>query len=226
MAEIVIRPFCADDTPRVRAICFRTARHGRPMNAAFDDALLVSETLAGGYLRVEPEHAYVAEIGGIVSGYLTGCFDTVRFRRACAVGLFPRLAALFLLRGHAFHSGSWRFARAAIRYGRRTASAAAPFLRDYPAHLHVNLDDVCRGLGVCARLLERFLDALTRADIPGVHVSVASDGGARFFAKAGFRDLATFTAPAVPDGEPLAARIMGRGAAGGGGTCVSASRGV
>lgn len=63
----------------------------------------------------------------------------------------------------------------------------APLTARYPAHLHVNLDEAARGLGVGGLLVEAFCGQVRDAGLPGVHV-VTGKGvrNVRFYERLGF----------------------------------------
>jgi GNAT superfamily N-acetyltransferase len=85
-------------------------------------------------------------------------------------------------------------------------------LAEHPATLHLNLDERARGRGAGSALLAAFLDYARARGAGGIHVSVATDGGKRFFAKHGFARLAGYPAPrlAAAGSQPDEVWIMGR----------------
>lgn len=67
----------------------------------------------------------------------------------------------------------------------------AAWTRQYPAHLHINVDEAYRSRGIGERLIERFCAHAAARGAPGVHVVTAK--GARnvgFYSRCGFRELA------------------------------------
>jgi ribosomal protein S18 acetylase RimI-like enzyme len=62
----------------------------------------------------------------------------------------------------------------------------------YPAHLHINLAEAYRSLGIGAALIEAFAADATRAGVPGMHiVTGAAARNVRFYRRCGFLELAT-----------------------------------
>ncbi|MGI9479583.1 MAG: GNAT family N-acetyltransferase [Hyphomicrobiaceae bacterium] len=61
----------------------------------------------------------------------------------------------------------------------------------YPAHLHINLDERFRSLGIGGRLIARFDAHATAQGVPGMHV-VTGDGmrNVGFYTRLGFREVA------------------------------------
>ena len=62
----------------------------------------------------------------------------------------------------------------------------------YPAHLHIDLLEHARGLGLGRRLIDRLLDDLRARGVPGVHLGVdeANANGIGFYEHLGFREVA------------------------------------
>ena len=66
----------------------------------------------------------------------------------------------------------------------------ADLTRDYPAHLHINVDASWRNRGIGALLIEAFCAHAAKAGAPGVHVVTgAHSRNGPFYARNGFRRL-------------------------------------
>jgi len=67
----------------------------------------------------------------------------------------------------------------------------APFMADYPAHLHVNLAANFRNRGIGRDLIEAFAADAARAGARGMHVITGADArNVGFYERAGFRIVA------------------------------------
>ena len=66
-----------------------------------------------------------------------------------------------------------------------------PFMRKYPAHLHIDLTESCRGQGVGSRLVAELCEKLRADGIPGVMLIVAAGNTSAigFYNKNGFRRI-------------------------------------
>lgn len=69
--------------------------------------------------------------------------------------------------------------------------AFAACLRNYPAHLHINLDEAWRNRGIGRRLIDAFADQVRAAGLRGFHVVTgATSRNVAFYARAGFVEIA------------------------------------
>ncbi len=183
---VSIRPFAPGDETDIRRICVQTALLGKPISTAFNDPELVADTLIACYYSLEPESCFVAVSEDRVMGYLAGCLNSTTFNRACRRRMTGHLLKGLILHGHLFRVARWRFARFALRYGLTVERLRKPFIADYPAHLHINLDSAARGQGAGSALVAAFLAYAGRSRSPGIHLTTASPEAKRFFRKAGF----------------------------------------
>ena len=189
--SLVIRPYAPGDRSGVREICCETGDRGEPVDGLFEDRDVFADLVTRYYTDDEPQSTWIAEDGGRIVGYLTGCLDTGRYERVLLRRVIPRAFVKAVLRGGLFSRRTWRWARAGwhtqqTRWGQWQSSLAS-----YPAHFHVNIRRGFRGQRLGERLVERFLDAVRAAGLPGVHVAVRADNAAscRFFERMGFLEL-------------------------------------
>ena len=68
---------------------------------------------------------------------------------------------------------------------------AVPYLRNYPAHLHINLLPPYQRMGLGSALMKTLEEALVQKNISGVSLCVSKDnaGAIRFYERSGFRVL-------------------------------------
>ena len=64
------------DRAAVYQVCVETAGPGRGVRGRYSTDDLVPDTVAGPYLFLEPEHAYVLDNGGRAAGYVIGTAST------------------------------------------------------------------------------------------------------------------------------------------------------
>lgn len=186
----IIRLYRPKDRAVVLQIAADTAYFGAPVEAFMDDRRMMQDAFVSYYLDCEPETAWVAEVDGVVAGYIIASTGSRREAR-CWVKLCARaLGRLVALR--------YRLGRRTLRYGSRAALAV---LRDeyphadpklYPAELHINLTERTRGLGLGRQLLQTCLDQMTGLGVPGIHLNTTSLNAAavHLYEKMGFELLA------------------------------------
>ena len=163
------------------------------------------------YTDKEPGSIHIATIDDVVVGYLLGCLDTASMRPTTDELLVTSIIRHWLL----VRAGTAGFLIRAILDGWRDhGSARGEFLdARWPAHLHIDLLPVARGTGLGASLMQRWLDQLRAAGLPGCHLAtLVENARARsFFEKSGFRDHGAPTlVPGMrgPNGERLHQQVM------------------
>lgn len=206
--EIVIRPYEPRDRAAVREICCDTADCGRPMESFFPDREALADLVTRYYTDFEPGSSLVAEQDGRVVGYLTGCFDTRRFRRVMAWRIVLPALVGTIGRGTLWHRQVRGLLRANIGLWLGGAMRRRVLLDEFPAHLHINLRAECRGRNVGRELMTRWL---ALASGRGMYAGVNSDneGGRRFFEAMGFRLLGREARMRMPDGRLVETLVYG-----------------
>ena len=197
----VVRAYAIEDRPAVRAIACETAARGEPVEAFFDDREVFADLLTRYYTDWEPGSLWVAEAGGQIAGYLTGCLDGRRYLERMAWPIGPQAAMRALARGTLLHPCMRRMAAAGFRTW-RLHGFDRPHLVDYPAHMHLNLLREARGQRIGERLVRRFMEQVMEARLPGIHASIRGDNerARRFFERLEFRELARYPM-VLPAGE-------------------------
>ncbi len=183
-----VRRYRAPDREAVRQICCETADRGEPVERFFADREAFADLVTSYYTDGEPEATWVAEEGGRVVGYLTGCLDTVRYRRVMLRRVVSRTFAKAVVRGLLWSGQAWRCGWAAGRTCLLGGFRRRIPLDQYPAHFHINIQQTFRGQHLGYQLVERFADQAKTAGLSGIHLGVSADNVAscRFFERMGF----------------------------------------
>ncbi len=189
MSAVMVRPYVPDDRAAVRRICCATALAGRSSALFFDDDEVFADALTRYFTDCEPQSAFVAEAQGKVVGYLIGAVDDARMGT-----VFVRRLLVPLL-WRAFRRGTlarcknivfvWSCLKSALRGQFRQPSVA----REYPAVLHINMEEAYRGNGTGERLIAAYTEYLVRCGVRGVHLATMSPRAGEFFSRMGFRLL-------------------------------------
>jgi GNAT superfamily N-acetyltransferase len=180
-----------EDWAYARELCARTGKAGDAI--ARERWPFFGELWVGPYEKLCPEWSYVADGSGGRMGYLTGCPDTRSFNRRKKL-LFD-LPLYLRCRAGAFVPNADR-ARFEARFAGREVSPDDTFdprmteavIREFPAHLHVNLEASARGSGLGRRLIDRFREDLAAIGVRGVHLT-CGDKPLPFYRKVGFAEI-------------------------------------
>ncbi len=177
------------DLPALYRICLLTGEVGTDATGRYRDPDLLGHFYAGPYAVADPGLAFVAVDDQGVAGYVLGTADTTGFADWLEAAWWPRLREQYLPSVWGSDPGDgtldWRLVRQL--HGERDAPDDA-VLRDYPAHLHIDLLPRAQGQGAGRRLIETLADELRRRGVPGVHVDVsaANTGAIAFYHRVGF----------------------------------------
>lgn len=189
--SLQIRPYEPRDRADVRQICADTADAGLAIERFFPDREVFADLLTNYYTEFEPESVFVADNGGEVVGYVTGCVDTKRFLRMMTWRIVPNVLVKALFRGTLWHPQTVRLFRTNVGMWLKNRYRKGPKLDGYPAHLHVNVREGFRGQRIGPRLVESFCERTRAAGIRGVHAGVSAENprACHFFEGLGFAEL-------------------------------------
>lgn len=188
--KLLIRKAIPTDWKRIHEICCKTANTGAPIDLARWP--FFGELWTGPYRILLPHWTYVAELRGQIVGYLTGCPHTTRFELLRKLFFIPRLLVLVFFRRYAWNNDSRRFVRRVLKLEKSPEGCFSPMThqllkKQYPAHLHINLDASARSLGVGRKLMLRFEEDLKAKNLfQGIHVFCGLSP-VPFYEKTGFK---------------------------------------
>ena len=153
------------------------------------DPDLLGHVYVGPYLArgIGTQLVLVDEAGS--AGYLLSTDDTGDHEAWAEANWWPQLRARYpLVEGRPV---DWTFDAELIGLIHRPSLAPPEILDDYPAHLHIDLQDRARGTGFGRLLIERLLLELRERGVAGVHLEVGDDNerAMGFYAHLGFVEL-------------------------------------
>ena len=184
--DIIIRPFKPADRAQVRKISCDTAFMGEPLEKFFDDREAFADIATAYYTEYEPESLFVAEYENSIVGYLTGCKDTCRFKKIFFWRILPGAALRSFFRGALFRKKTLKLIFSLLRSFLKGELRRPDYSEEFPAHLHINVQDSYRQLGAGTRLMEEYLEYLKKNNIGGLHLYSLSAIGQEFFKKMNF----------------------------------------
>lgn len=191
--DLRVEPARPEDWPAIRRLCCVTADDGR--GVAEERWPFFAEYWIGPYQRWLADWTLVARESGEVRGYLTGCPDTSALTRRRALLHWPPL----FLKAAAGAYGDTEDTRLFLGRAKGLASVPRPpaevwrrVLDQYPAHLHVNVDERLRGQGAGAALVSAYEDRLRAAGVRGLHL-VCKDAPLGFYERLGYSQAAGYS---------------------------------
>ena len=207
MTDTLVRSYDLSDRERLNAL-FTRAGADSPSGELWGHPASERTIYLDPYLRLDPRSVFLAEVGGHLVGYLTGCLDSSelpsedeRMKRAITEHRLMRRPRVIGFFARAAFDLAWtRLRRQEVVSG----DFADP---DWPAHLHINVAPEARGTGAAEALMAAWFDRLSEAGSPGCHLQtlVENARAVRFFERMGFRPHGT--TPLVPGIRYQGARV-------------------
>jgi ribosomal protein S18 acetylase RimI-like enzyme len=182
---VLVRAATIHDLPGVYRVCLLTGDGGKDGTRLFRDPDLLGQVYVGPYVIGSAELALVVVDDEGVAGYCLGAADTRAFEAWQEEAWWPALRAQHPLLADGSEDG------AVTELIHRPAVAPDVVVAAYPAHLHIDLLERVRGLGLGRQLMEHQLATLAAAGVPGVHLDVAltNERARAFYRHLGFEDL-------------------------------------
>jgi len=162
---------------------------GDPVEWLWRDFESFADLFTSYYTDAEPESALVAELDGVVCGYLLGCIDSRKAWEPASI-----FRHHLVRRGIAFRPGTagvvWRsFLDIAVDGVRKRLPPGAFHDDRWPAHLHIDMLPSIRGLGIGSALMREWLGRLESSGVPGCHLETLGENhkAIAFFEAMGFQ---------------------------------------
>lgn len=186
-----IRQVRPDDLEALYGISLATGLAGGDASHLYADSRMMGHIYSVPYARLEPELALVVEDSEGVAGFAVGVTDTTTWEQRLERDWWPALRERYTMPEQADASRWTADQRRAFMIHRPTPTPTAIAL-SYPAHLHMNLLPRLQRRGIGARLLDRWTIVARARGARAAHVAInrANTGGAEFWRKMGFADLA------------------------------------
>jgi len=187
--EYSIRPSRPDDEEAVGEICFKTYKEGS--DSRYRD--LIGLRWAVPYIRYEGPHCFVAvNQNDRPIGYVLSAPQGRAFRKAYKSRMAEEVFTALEKQKDSFSKRELR--RMRISFGRYDDLVSRRIERQYPAHLHIDIDPDFQGGGLGKRLMNSLIDHLRDIGCRGVHlgVGVKNAGAIRFYQRLGFSELGRF----------------------------------
>lgn len=184
-----IRPFHPSDLPDLYRICLLTGASGKDASALYQDPDLLAHFYMAPYVFIEPELAFILCLDGKPMGYVLGTKDSEKFEEWSEKHWFPTLRNKYPMPEESDESFDARIIRRI-----HTGYKADPDLKEYPAHLHIDLLPEAQGKGQGRKLMEAFIEKLKELKAPALHLGVDlhNPEAIAFYKKVGFHVINEF----------------------------------
>jgi ribosomal protein S18 acetylase RimI-like enzyme len=186
----LIRPAKLHDLPGIYRVCLLTGAAGLDASAQFRNPDLLGHVFVGPYVVGQPDFALVVVDPEGVAGYCLAARDTRAFEAWAEASWWPPLRDQYPVPVAASPDGVSPDAEI-IRLLHSPPRAPDAIVREFPAHVHIDLLARARGHGHGRELIERQLASLRREGARGVHLDVAA-GNANaiaFYRHLGFTEV-------------------------------------
>lgn len=189
--DVKIRKFEPEDTQEVRRIIHDTAFLGEPASLFFDGRDVFSDALAAYFTDYEPQSCFIAEVNSEVAGCLVGAKNKVIMDHIFSGKIAPGLFYKAVKAGIFLNKKNMLFMLCCLWDAVRGRLITPDFAKEYPAILHINVNENFRNRHIGSGLIASYLDYLREEAVPGVHLATMSEAGANFFSGQGFKLLYT-----------------------------------
>ncbi|CAN5738435.1 GNAT family N-acetyltransferase [soil metagenome] len=184
VARIV--PAGLHDLPGAYRVCLLAGDAGRDASSLHRDPDLLGHVFVGPYITAGAGTQLVVVDDEGVAGYLLFTDDTLAFEAWAEATWWPPLRERYPLRSDGSRD-------AELIANLHAPEKTAPELADeFPAHLHIDLLERVRGMGLGRLLIDQLLGELRGRGVRGVHLGVDPDNANAigFYEHLGFRAVA------------------------------------
>lgn len=173
------------DLPGLYRVCLMTGDAGQDASGQFRNPDLLGHVFVGPYVVGQPDLALAVVDRDGVAGYCLAARDTRAFEAWAEAEWWAPLREQYPM----VHDASPDAEIVGLLHTPPRAPDAV--VREYPAHVHIDLLPRARGLGHGRDLIERQLASLRRTGVRGVHLDVAAANAnaIAFYRHLGFAEL-------------------------------------
>jgi ribosomal protein S18 acetylase RimI-like enzyme len=173
------------DLAGVYRTCLRAGDAGKDATTLYRDPDLLGHVYAGPYIAHGQGTQLVVVDEAGVAGYLLSTDDTLAFEAWAAAQWWPPLRARYPRLDDDSADANM------VRHIHEPERTPVDLAQEFPAHLHIDLDDRARGSGLGRVLIERLMTELRERGVIGLHLGVDIDNpnAIGFYEHLGFREV-------------------------------------
>ena len=184
--QFEIRPYHPSDLVSYYRICLMTGDSGKNATGLYKDPDLIGHFYAGPYAVLEPDICFTLTCDENPCGYIIGAKDSIEFSGRCEKEWFPELRKRYSMPPETDDSPDAKIIRL-IHKGQVVKEE----VKDYPAHLHIDLLPAAQGQGLGRKIINTFTGRLKELNIPALHLEVGkrNEGAVKFYERVGFHRI-------------------------------------
>lgn len=186
MAQIIIRPYTQADRGSIREIAYETVFLGDSASVFFEGREIFADYLTAYFTDFEPQSCFVAQAGDKIIGYLLGAKNSAILKTVFRRKIIPGLLVETVTDKTLFSIKNTKFLLNCLRSFFKGEFKLKDYSKEYPAVLHINIQNDFRSRGIGSELIKKYLHKLIEQKVKGVHFATLSDKAAKFFQKCGF----------------------------------------
>lgn len=186
------------DLPGAYRTCLLASDLGDDATALYDDPDLLGHLYVGPYVTRGLGTQLIVNDEQGAAGYLLSTDDTADFEAWAEAVWWPPLRVRYPIRDDdSLDAGL-------VRHIHAPPQTPEDIVREYPAHLHIDLQARARGTGLGRVLIDRLLTELRERQVDGAHLEVdtANANAIGFYEHLGFREVGR-----PPDGILMAQHL-------------------
>lgn len=187
--QFKIRPYHPADLVSYYSICLKTGDSGKDATELYKNPDLIGHFYAAPYAFLEPEVCFTLTCDESPCGYIIGTKNSVEFSKRCDAEWFPVLRKRYTIPNEDDESLDAKIIRL-IHKGQIVKDE----VKDYPAHLHIDLLPIAQGQGLGRKIINTFTDRLKELNVPSLHLEVGkrNEGAVAFYERVGFHRIAEY----------------------------------
>jgi ribosomal protein S18 acetylase RimI-like enzyme len=173
------------DLPGMYRTCLLAGDAGQDATDQYRDPDLLGHIYVGPYITQQAGTQLVVVDEQGSAGYLLSADDTLGFEEWAEAVWWPPLRDRYSILGDGTPDAEM------IRLIHAPERTPAEIAQEYPAHLHIDLQERARGSGLGRVLIERLLSELRGREVVGVHLGVDAENANAigFYQHLGFREV-------------------------------------
>jgi GNAT superfamily N-acetyltransferase len=174
---MIIRNVHPADLPYLYDICAKTAFNGGDARHLLSDPLIIGQYFLAPYVIFNPDWCWVVEQDNRLLGYLVSTPDSEIFANWMTSNWLFAVRQLYPISAQQKFSRYETWLRKLIH----EIPKLEIFVRDFPAHLHIDLLPEAQGKRLGSKLMTLFEQKLIENKISGYHLAMSADNSAGKF---------------------------------------------